>query len=235
MRTKVELIRASQCLSQHPARSPEFEAALESAQAHLSLASRYALGVNGPLVIAPIGFTGCGKSTIAEDLATLTYGQLHTSDILRKEIFTPEGEQISSVAPFNSQLYTSDKMNAVYQALLERVDRSIQQGNPTVADASFLKREHRQMLADLCEKRGVPLLFVLCTASPELTKARLDQRLRGANKTLSDGRWEIYEAQKRAWQGIAPDEAINLIELETTSTPRELALTILSKITNKST
>jgi uncharacterized protein len=61
--------------------------------------------------------------------------------------------------------------------------------------------------------------MIHCYASDEITKQRLGRRLSGG-KDFSDGRWEIYLAQKAAVQPIEELPANSCLELDT-NTPAE--------------
>lgn len=58
-------------------------------------------------------------------------------------------------------------------------------------DASFRARKHRQRAVALAAQHGAPFWMVEASASPELCRAHLQERVRGPS--VSDGRLEIFD------------------------------------------
>ena len=89
--------------------------------------------------------------------------------------------------------------------------------------------QQRQRFTDLSNTTGVPLLMVICELSEEETRQRLDARVEEGG-VPTDGRWEIYAAQRDSFQ--APDElpADSVIRLETSKSPEAVVDTLVSRL-----
>ena len=62
-------------------------------------------------------------------------------------------------------------------------------------DATFIYQRHRQLAQALAKHLDIPLIVIECVCSPKIVKQRLEKRMQ--EKTVSDGRWEIYQQQVR--------------------------------------
>jgi predicted kinase len=109
-----------------------------------------------------------------------------------------------------------------YAKIAREAEKQILEGKGAILDATFGQKKHREMIVRLAEKHKVPLLLIHCSASEKVTEQRLDRRaLDGTD--LSDGRWEIYSAQKAAYQPIEEIPAESYLELNTDSPVEQLA------------
>jgi predicted kinase len=140
------------------------------------------------------------------------------SDALRKTIGGKLGPHI---APFNQRLYSADMTEKTYTRMMRGAERQILDGKGAILDATFGDKRQREKAARLAERLNVPVLMIHCYASDEITKQRLDQRL-SEGKDLSDGRWEIYLAQKAAGQPNAQLPAKCCLELDTNAAIEQL-------------
>jgi len=76
----------------------------------------------------------------------------------------------------------------------------LSEGQSVIMDASFIKVEERLKAKGLAEEMGADFIIIECTLDEESIKKRLAQRRE--QETTSDGRWEIYEPQKRAFAPV---------------------------------
>jgi hypothetical protein len=141
------------------------------------------------------------------------------SDTLRKVIAGKLGRQ---AVPFNEGIYSQNMTEKTYAKIAREAEKQILEGKSAILDATFGQKKHRKMIVRLAEKHKVPLLLIHCSASEEVTEQRLDRRaLEGTD--LSDGRWEIYSAQKAAYQPIEEIPAESYLELNTDAPVEQLA------------
>ena len=98
---------------------------------------------------------------------------------------------------------------------------------------SLLKRFSRNQKAKkLAEEMGINFLIVECTLDEEIIKQRLAQRLREQG-SISDGRWEILEPQKRQFEPVIEVPPQNHVIIDTLAPMEETIRQVLEKIDEK--
>jgi len=153
-----------------------------------------------PFLILTCGLTGTGKSTIAAAIADRLGVALIRSDVLRKELAgTPAGRH--DRAGFGDGIYSEDYFEKTYDLLFERGRLLLEKGEHVILDASFKKRCYRAEGRRIAEELGAAFLLIECTCPEEEARRRLDSRDAGKND-ISDGRWEIYAAQKADFEAV---------------------------------
>jgi predicted kinase len=172
-----------------------------------------------PFVLIICGLTGSGKSTLARELGERLGMPVINSDAVRKKIAEKSGRQS---VPFNAGIYSSTMTEKTYSRIAREAEKEILNGSGAILDATFGQKAHRQKIIRLAEKHRVPLLVIHCVAPEETTRRRLAERAL-AGSDISDGRWEIYLQQSAAYQAIDEILPENRLELNTESTPEELA------------
>jgi predicted kinase len=73
-----------------------------------------------------------------------------------------------------------------------------------VLDATFQKKSYRDMAKQIAKDHDAQLVIIECVAPESIVKKWLKQRLH--EKTVSDGRWEIYQEQKKVFEAFSPYE-----------------------------
>ena len=168
-------------------------------------------------IVVFFGYVASGKSYLASSWAKRRGCRYHNSDVVRKELAgrpaaaVPREEQ----AAVASGLYTRAMTEKTYKALIDRARADL--SDPSVAcvvlDGSFLDTEQQQrvmrVLGDSAE-----MIFIYCFCSDRCRKARLKIR-ESDPEAVSDGRWEVYQAQKRYFTGPTPISGARLLELDT--------------------
>lgn len=172
-------------------------AAAEHARQYLELAVRCAWRAYGPVVIGCGGRSGTGKSTLAAALAGLVDAVVVRSDVIRKRDDAPTGRGA------DAERYTPAARAAVYATLASEAEAVLASGRSVIADATFLRRTHRDQLRDMAARRGVPYVFVETRADPAQVRERLAAR---RTSDVSDARWETYLAQKHEHEAFGDDE-----------------------------
>ncbi|HSF59212.1 MAG TPA: AAA family ATPase, partial [Candidatus Binatia bacterium] len=164
-----------------------------------------------PFLVIVCGLTGSGKSTLARELGERLGMPVINSDAIRKAIAGRSGRQ---AAPFNQGIYSATMTEKTYTRLAGEAEKQILDGTGAILDATFGRKSHREKIIRLAKQHNVPLLLIYCTAPDELTKRRLDQRaLEG--KDLSDGRWEVFLAQRSAVEPIEEIPSASCFKLST--------------------
>jgi aminoglycoside phosphotransferase family enzyme/predicted kinase len=197
VRAKVDALKSDEA----DVDAAERAAAGASSRRHFALAARFAWQASGPSMIAVCGLSGTGKSTLAAELAAATGFALISTDAIRKQ----RGAASRPGEPYATGLYAPEARAAVYDALCEDADRLLAAGRGVVADATFLRAEHRARVAAVAHGRRRSLVFVECIADDATTRARLAAREREG--ALSDARWETHLAQRTELEPFTADES----------------------------
>ena len=172
-----------------------------------------------PFLIMVSGLTGSGKSTLSRELGERLRTPLVNSDAVRKELAGVSG---SNRVPFEAEIYSQAMTRKTYARMAALAEDHIRSGAGAILDGTFSRREDRQGVLRLAERFNVPLVAVHCFASDQTTRERLDRRAQ-EGKDISDGRWEIYQRQKDAYEPIEEIPAASRLELNTAKPAEELA------------
>ncbi|MBU0482029.1 MAG: AAA family ATPase [Proteobacteria bacterium] len=148
------------------------------------------------------GMIATGKSTLAEAWAKRHHLAHYNSDRLRKELagLPPTTREVE--AP-GQGIYSRDFTLRTYNELLDRARNEIAAGNSVILDASYQQKSERDRVRMLAADHGTRICFVYCICPEDVVKERLVKRSRD-QEAVSDGRWEIYQAQKERF--ATPDE-----------------------------
>lgn len=150
-----------------------------------------------PWLVALSGLTGTGKSWLAERLAVHIPARVIRSDVVRKQLcgLSPWERRLE---PFGRGIYAPQLTERTYRRMLEMAAEELRAGRSVILDASFSRRAQRREARRLAERLGARFLLIECTCPPEVAR----RRLAGRQGDPSDGRWEIYQEQLRAFEPI---------------------------------
>ena len=183
---------------------------------------------NNPVVYVFFGMIATGKSTISQAWAWQKQLRCYNSDWVRKEMagINPTESQRESV---DTGIYTKEFSQKTYTILLERAEARIKQGDSVILDASYQYTQDRQDVKELANDLNCQVYFILCQCPEAEMKRRMDMREKDP-AAISDGRWEIYQKQKKRFQ--APDELSDseLIILDTQVSLEELLKDLEEKL-----
>jgi len=140
------------------------------------------------------------------------------SDVVRKTIARNVGRNI---VPLNQGLYSPAMTDKTYSKLEREAEKRILSGDGVILDATFTHASRRKSIIRLAEKRSVPIFLIRCFASDELTRQRLAARA-ADGKDISDGRWEVYVAQKAAYEPLTEISSTRRLDLDTKLPVEEL-------------
>ncbi len=183
---------------------------------------------NNPVIYVFFGMIATGKSTLSQGWAWHKQLRCYNSDWVRKEMagINPTESQRKSV---DTGIYTKEFSQKTYKTLLERAEARIKQGDSVILDASYQYTQDRQDVKELANDLNCQVYFILCQCPEAEMKRRMDMREKDP-AAISDGRWEIYQKQKKRFQ--APDElaASELIILDTRASLEELLKDLEEKL-----
>jgi len=179
----------------------ELEGARKMAESYFELACRYASkGLKGEMLIVTCGLIGAGKSTVAAALAEKKGYHLLRSDEIRKEIAGVAKDDHRHEA-FGEGIYSKDFFDKTYEELFKRARALLENGEGVILDASFKESRFRVQAFEMANEMEIPFLLVECICSDEEIRRRLFKRMTNGSD-VSDGRWEIYQEQKKAFERI---------------------------------
>jgi predicted kinase len=188
---------------------------LESAKKYFQLSRYYTrlfsldLQKNKPLMFLIAGLSGTGKSTVARKIAVDYHATPINTDIVRKEVagidrFEQHHDQ------FNTGLYDPKKIDETYEQVMQRASQFLIKGENVILDATFQKKKYREMAHYIAKKYHTKLMIVQCICPDKTVKKRLDDRVK--KKSVSDGRWEVYQKQKTTFEPFSVDEKCRTID-----------------------
>lgn len=162
-----------------------------------------------PLLLIVFGLTGSGKSTLSMKLSIDYNAEIINTDIIRKKI---AGIDIYEKHhnEFNEGLYSPDKIYSTYLRVVEEAARLLSLNKNVVIDATFQKIKYRDSVKKIAKKMKIQPIYIHCITPESVVKQWLKHRVN--TKTVSDGRWEIYESQKKMFDPINYNE--NYIEID---------------------
>jgi predicted kinase len=175
----------------------EKEKTLEVAASYFDLARAYTR--SKPVLFITVGLVGTGKSTLAKALAGRLGLAVISSDITRKQLTgVPLTEH--RFEGFDGGIYSAELSRRTYDKLFSGAGDILSDGGSVVLDASFIMAEERLKAKRLAQEAGADFFIIECTLDEENIKRRLEGRLKEG--TVSDGRWEVYKPQKKAFDPV---------------------------------
>lgn len=185
---------------------------LGRARSYFRQAAGYAGGEPPYFLVCFMGLMGTGKSYLATLLAQATGWPRLSSDVVRKQRAGMSPGQASRDA-WGQGLYGPSATSDTYEALARRAGSRLEMGASVIVDASFAHESWRERFLDLAAGQGATPLLVEVHASPQVVAERLARR-EAEGRSPSDGRLELVEVQKAAWQPPSPRSAAHLLRVD---------------------
>jgi aminoglycoside phosphotransferase family enzyme/predicted kinase len=180
-----------------------------------------------PLLFITVGLVGTGKSTLAQALAKRLGLAIISSDVTRKQLAgIPVTEH--RFEGFDSGIYSAELSRRTYDKMFSGVGDILKEGGSVVLDASFIRAEERLKAKRLAEETGADFYIIECTLDEANIKKRLERRLKEGS--ISDGRWEIFRPQKKAFEPVREASAPKHAIIDTSRPLAENIRQILEKV-----
>jgi aminoglycoside phosphotransferase family enzyme/predicted kinase len=206
----------------------EKKEAIETASRYFELAYSYAASLEKPTIILMTGLMGTGKSVLAERLAPLLGAEILRTDVIRKNLLDiPSAEH--HFEEFGEGIYSKEMTEKTYGEALKTAEAIIEKGGAVIVDASFKKRAERNNFSSLADTTGADFFIIECTCPEDTIKSRLKRRLLNKEE-VSDGRWEIFQAQKKDFDMIGEASPGVHIIIDTSKAPERCTSEAVSRI-----
>jgi hypothetical protein len=170
---------------------------LEIATSYFDLAHAYTR--SRPILFITTGLVGTGKTFLAQTLAKRLGLVVISSDITRKLLAgIPVTEH--RFEEFDGGIYSAEFSRKTYAQMFSGAGDILSEGGSVVLDASFIRAEERLEAKRLAKETGADFFIIECRLDEKTIKRRLARRLKQGS--VSDGRWEIYQPQKKAFAPV---------------------------------
>ncbi|MEF8879614.1 MAG: AAA family ATPase [Candidatus Thermoplasmatota archaeon] len=174
------------------------------------------------------GLTGTGKTTVARKLS-IDYGaEKISTDEVRKETRGIEKYE-RHFEEYDKGIYSPEKKYETYMKVLERGRQKLKEDQNVVLDATFKNREMRDKAKKIADENNADFLIINTVCPEEKVKQFLQQRIQ--KKSISDGRWEVYEKQKNLFDYPSKDE--KFVKINITKNDLDYQLNAYNKILEK--
>ena len=207
VRAKVHLMRAHQ-YSVGEAKRRRLKAAFRG---YLGLAQR-CTDLSRPAILLMHGFSGSGKSTIAQSLAERLGGLRIRADLERKRLHALSPLARSRL-PVGAGLYGQDATQLTYARLADVARMMASSGYTAVLDATFLRRAQRTAMVDLASRMRVPIALIDVRTPRELLRSRILSRVNQADDP-SDATPEVLEYQIATAEPVRAAENLPVIRID---------------------
>lgn len=179
----------------------EKKSAKLTARKYFNLAGKYAAIPPGPLLIITTGLMGSGKSVLARNLGAILDARVIRTDVLRKELLNIKPEE-RRLEKFGEGIYSEEMTSLTYEKAFEMARSILASGSSVIIDASFKRNKARLGAARIAEETGAGFFAFQCECASSVVKERLERRMK-TSRDASDGRWELFELQKKDYEQVS--------------------------------
>ncbi|QDV26498.1 bifunctional aminoglycoside phosphotransferase/ATP-binding protein [Aureliella helgolandensis] len=188
VRAKVAALRADQAGQSESDR----QRAREDCAQHIDLAHRFSVREE-PCLWITHGFSGSGKTTQSEILVQRRDAIRVRSDVERKRYSGLERNERPDQKT-QQELYCESATHATYERLRQLAIGILRAGYSVVVDATFLKRNDRQLFKSTADSEGVRFAILDCHADEQTLRQRVADRV-AKNNDASDANIRVLEEQ----------------------------------------
>jgi aminoglycoside phosphotransferase family enzyme/predicted kinase len=186
--------------------------ARKRARAYFKLAEDYARRHTKQRLVLVTGPSGSGKSVLAGVLAARLGCVILSTDMLRRELFQTSGRR----EEIDEGKYAPEARERVYDELEAQARDFLADGRPVLIDGTYIERRQREPIVQVARELKTRLLVVECSAPDDVVEARQKKRQSEA-WTTSEGRWEVYLAQKARLEPADELPASERLAIDTTT------------------
>ncbi len=169
---------------------------------YLALATRETAPAS-PSVVITHGFAGSGKSTRARAIGDAGAVAIR-SDVERKRLSGMPAEMRTAPA-VSGGIYTDEATRRTYDRLADLARTIVGAGYTVVVDATFLKREQRDLMRAVARELGVPFVIAECAAPVPVLRERITRRLEHEHDA-SEATLDVLAHQLAVAEPLGADE-----------------------------
>ena len=188
--------------------------AARAAARYLELAASYATRLRRPWLLLCCGLMGSGKSVLAGALAERAGLHVLSSDVIRKA-----SAGVRPTTPihmmYGEGLYAPERTETAYRQMFEQAESLLAGEHSVVLDASFIRQRHRLQARQLAARVGAEFCVVECWCPEEELRRRLEARV-ARGDSVSDGRWELLDRQRQAFEPLFDVSPAHHLKVDTT-------------------
>lgn len=186
---------------------------------YVDLAGSYRYG-SKPYMLLMHGFSGTGKTTVSTELVDQLGAIRIRSDVERKRLFAPPGQQNQGV---NKGIYSHKVSDQTFDHLASLAETICNAGYPVIVDATFLHKAYRTHFYKLAQDLAIPWGMVSCElADTEVRKRLVDRQSAGMDP--SDADVSVYQAQLASADSLSESELDHTYHINTADTSQLRAL-----------
>jgi predicted kinase len=171
---------------------------------------------------------GTGKTSLAQALGPGLAAEVLSSDIVRKQLAGTRPAEPARAA-WGQGIYGDEFSQRTYAELHRRAAALLRAGGIVVLDASYRTAAWRAEARRTAQAAGAPFLLLEVVCPDELVRERLAARGAGP----SDGRVELLERQRAAFEPPVELAADEHARIDTSAAPEEVAAAALGAIYRK--
>jgi len=169
----------------------------------MSLAERCS-GLPNRFILTMHGFSGTGKSTVAQRLVDALGAIRIRSDVERKRLYFFDPHKHPDDA-FSEKLYSAEATKLTYQKLCELTARVLDAGLSVIIDATNLQRWQRADIQSVADEAGVPMVIADCQADMGMIKNWIEQR-EDLDDDASDADVDVVYEQVKGHEPLNEEE-----------------------------
>jgi aminoglycoside phosphotransferase family enzyme/predicted kinase len=163
-----------------------------------------------PILFIISGLPGTGKSTLALKLSVDYHAEIINTDVIRKHMAGIDTYQHQYEEP-NRGLYDPKRVKQTYEKVLDLARTSLGNNRSVILDATFQQKEYRTKAYGLAQETNAVCVPILCTVPDHIAQSWLEKRMN--ERTVSDGRLEIYLAMKKTFERYSETEPHVVVDM----------------------
>jgi predicted kinase len=175
---------------------------------------------------------GSGKSVLAGALAERAGLHVLSSDVIRKA-----SAGVRPTTPihmmYGEGLYAPERTETAYRQMFEQAESLLAGEHSVVLDASFIRQRHRLQARQLAARVGAEFCVVECWCPEEELRRRLEARV-ARGDSVSDGRWELLDQQRQAFEPLFDVPPAHHLKVDTTQASNLVVEAVLCQLAERS-
>jgi aminoglycoside phosphotransferase family enzyme/predicted kinase len=181
------------------------------------------------------GLSGTGKTTVSHQLVNYLPTIRVRSDVERKRLHGLQALD-KSHSGLNQGLYSAEMTKKTYQHLVDVAGHILGSGRSVLIDGTHLHKWQREILQNVVDERGVPLLIVSCQIDEKTAKKWIETR-QVSGLDASEAGTEVYDQQKEHQDELDEEERKHciLVKADDPQVLAELPSKIQSRLGIKTT